>query len=254
MYWTFIKLIFAAAACCLATTASAAGGIRTDKGETDWEVLLAPYLWGTSIKGTSQVGPLPPVDVDASFGDIFSNLNMAMSLHTEFHRGKWALVIDPTYISLEMEADSGGAVTPEAEVDIWFVEFWGSYEIVDNWEILGGGRWQQQEMKVDPGLPVPPFPGTGLGVKEDWLDWFIGARFNYPLGASRWFLTGRGDVAIAGDSESSWNLSILFNRRIRETMAVNLGYRYFENDYDNAPSYAWDVRQRGPIVGYTWSF
>ena len=37
-------------------------------------------------------------------------------------------------------------------------------------------------------------------------------------------------------------------------MAVNLGYRYFENDYDNAPSYAWDVRQQGPIVGYTWSF
>ena len=77
-----------------------AGVLREDKGDTDWEILLAPYLWGTSLKGTSQVGVLPPLDIDASFSDLLSNLNMALSLHTEFHRGKFAFVIDPTYLSL----------------------------------------------------------------------------------------------------------------------------------------------------------
>ena len=52
----------------------------------------------------------------------------------------------------------------------------------------------------------------------------------------------------------SYNLSIFFNRKIGKTMALNLGYRYFENDYDNAPTYTWDVRQTGPVVGYTWAF
>jgi len=37
-------------------------------------------------------------------------------------------------------------------------------------------------------------------------------------------------------------------------MAVNLGYRYYKNDYDNAPTYTWDMKQQGPAVGYTWAF
>jgi len=37
-------------------------------------------------------------------------------------------------------------------------------------------------------------------------------------------------------------------------MALNLGYRYYEVDYDNLPSYAWDMTQSGPVVGYTWVF
>ena len=36
--------------------------------------------------------------------------------------------------------------------------------------------------------------------------------------------------------------------------AVDLGYRYLETDYDEFPTYAWDIRQQGPVVGYTWSF
>ena len=61
-----------------------AGVIREDKGDSDWEVLLAPYLWGSSLKGTAGVGPFPPVDVDASFSDIFENLNMALAVLGSF--------------------------------------------------------------------------------------------------------------------------------------------------------------------------
>ena len=42
--------------------------------------------------------------------------------------------------------------------------------------------------------------------------------------------------------------------RFGERMSSNLGYRYFEDDYDNLPSYAWDMTQSGPVVGYTWVF
>ena len=233
-----------------------AGVVREDKGDTDWEILLAPYLWMTSIKGTSQVGTLPPMDIDAEFGDIISNVNMALALHTEFHRGKFAFVIDPTYLSLEMEASVDGApIAPKAEVEIWLVEAWASYKLIPNWEILGGLRWQSQDMDVDPGLPAPPFPDdVSFGVKDDWLDAFVGARFSYPLGNSRWLAVGRGDVSVVGDSDTNFNLSISFNRRIRKTMLLNLGYRFMETDYDNFPTYVWDVRQQGLFAGYTWSF
>ena len=91
-------------------------------------------------------------------------------------------------------------------------------------------------------------------MKDDWLDWFIGGRFNYRLGSSRWSLVGRGDVTIAGDSDNGYNLSLFLNRHIRKTMMLNLGYRYLDTDYDNFPTYVWDAHQQGPVFGYTWSF
>ncbi|TDJ37748.1 MAG: hypothetical protein E2O53_01275 [Gammaproteobacteria bacterium] len=65
-------------------------------GDKSREIILSPYLWGTAISGTSTVGALPPLDIDASFGDLLSNLNFAMSLHTEFRFSDWVFVIDPT--------------------------------------------------------------------------------------------------------------------------------------------------------------
>ena len=54
-----------------------------------WNIMFTPYLWGVSLDGTTAVGPLPPVDVDASFSDILVNLNFAASLHTEFRKRRW---------------------------------------------------------------------------------------------------------------------------------------------------------------------
>ena len=230
-----------------------AGVLRDDKADTDWEILLAPYLWGQKLDGESNGLP-----IEASFGDILSNLNMAMSLHTEFHRGKWAFVIDPTYVSLEAEPE-GLPVKPKINVDIWIVEAWGAYKVTSNWELLAGARYNNQKIKVN-GLgvvPSPPAPEGGfpdpMNVKDNWTDLFAGVRANYPLG-EKWILSARGDIAFAGDSDSAYNLNIFFNRRIRKTMAVNLGYRYYKNDYDNAPTYTWDMKQQGPVVGYTWAF
>lgn len=58
-----------------------------DSSDKDNKIVLTPYLWGTSINGTSTIGLLPPLDIDASFSDLFSNLNFAASVHTEFWVG-----------------------------------------------------------------------------------------------------------------------------------------------------------------------
>ena len=65
----------------------------------------------------------------------------------------------------------------------------------------------------------------------------------------------RGDVAVAGDSDSSYNTSIFFNRRVGQkgNKAVMLGYRYFVDDYNNEGTYAWDVTESGPLAGFSWN-
>ena len=241
-YLSFLTLVFAGSA--------NAGVIRDDKGDSDWEFLFAPYIWGTAIKGTSQVGALPPVDIDASFSDIASNLNMALSLHTELHRGKWALVIDPFWASLEADAEAGPADV-NSKIDQFILEAWGAYKLTPNWEILGGARYMDQDIKVEVGLP-DPFPDADFKGGDDWLDWFLGARFHYPV-AERWSVSGRGDVKLAGDSDSSYSWSFFLNRKFGKTMMLNLGYKYLDTDFES-DVYVWDARMQGFVVGYTWSF
>ncbi len=233
---------------------SSAAALAQGRDEKDREIILSPYLWGTSIDGTSTIGALPPLDIDASFSDLFSNLNFAASLHTEFRFDDWVFVVDPSFLSLEIDVElppplPAGA-GPKIEVDIWLVELWGGYRFTENWEVIGGLRYQDQDISMS-GLPSPPLPFAG--VSEDWTDWFVGARFKSDLG-DRWFMTWRVDVVFAGDSDTGRNTSIFFNRRIKDTMALNLGYRYFVNDFEKTGTYRWDVTENGPVIGYTWTF
>jgi hypothetical protein len=234
-----------------------AGVVREDKSDSDWEFILAPYIWGQSLSGTAGTSNAPgtvppPIDIDASFGDILSKLNFAISLHTEFHRGKWAFVIDPTYVALEFDAgtDTGPTANVKGELDFWLVETWGAYKLTGNWELLAGARWQKQDLTIT-GLPTPAPAAVNLG--DDWLDWFAGVRANYPLG-EKWIFIGLADYSLAGDSDTNYNVQLMFNRRIKETMLINIGYRYMKTDYDNQPTYFSDLEQNGPVVGYTWAF
>jgi hypothetical protein len=66
----------------------------------------------------------------------------------------------------------------------------------------------------------------------------------------------RGDVIVAVDSDTAWNASVFFNRFVgkKGNKALNLGYRYLVNDYNNTGTYRWDVTQDGPMLGFTWVF
>jgi hypothetical protein len=252
---------------------SAANAADGKEGDDRWNIVLMPYLWGISLDGEMAIGRLPPVDVDASFGDIFSYVNFGGSLHTEFRKGKWNFVIDPTYMNLEMDAPTQDVTLPppplggtaatvggKVKVKMWFVEGWTSYLITPGLELLGGVRWQSQDLDVevrdiDTDTPIL----SGNPVDKNWTDFFAGARYSTALG-QKWTLNLRGDYAVAGDSESgSWNGIVMFNRRFGETMALNLGYRYFANEYKtgsgaDSDRYLWDMKMSGPIVGYTWQF
>ncbi len=216
-------------------------------------IQFTPYLWGLSIDGTTAIAILPPSGIDASFSDILDNANYALSIHTEFEKGPWTFVIDPTVMSLSMDISNPfPPVTGVIDIDMWFVEAWAGYEIAPDWELLAGVRWQSQE--IAPSISVgPPIPA----IEVDWTDIFIGGRVTKEL-SERWFLTARVDVvAFGSDSDDSWNVTAFFNRRIGRNMALNLGYRYYTVDYMEGSGlslYAWDADMSGPVVGYTWEF
>lgn len=245
------------ASCVLASMSALA-----QDGSDDWSIRLSPYLWAVSIDGETQTGTLPPADVDAGFDDILSNANFAASLNTEFAKGRWAFVVDPTYISLEAEdVVSGTLGNLDLDIDIWLVELWAAYEIVDHWELLAGTRWQSQSIDASGSLNLPPPGPNPIDAEiadEDWTDFFAGVRAQYGL-SDKWLLSARVDVAFAGDSDSSLNAIVLLNRYVGQgrSKLLNIGYRYFDDDYETgsgADFFRWDVEEQGPYLGFSWVF
>ena len=249
-----VKKVVRGAGIALAIGLLSTGALAQDSGGKDRDIILAPYLWAVAIDGTSTVGGLPPLDIDASFGDILDNLNFAMSMHTEFWFGRWGFVIDPTYIDLEMDIKLPAGVpasSPSVDVDIWIVELWAAFHVNDNLDMFGGVRFQDQDIAMS-GLPSPPLPVDSENAGEDWTDWFLGLRFTSDI-SQNWFWRARADVTVAGDSDTGLLASVLFSRRIGSNKELNLGYRYFENDFSSS-TYGWDVTQDGPLIGFTWNF
>jgi len=216
-----------------------------------WDFSLTPYLFAVSMDGKTYAGDGPPADVDISFSDILSNLNFAFALHTEFSNGNWTFAIDPFYSSLTVEDGTHLPDNPDIDIDTWIVDLWVAYEVVPSLKAMAGFRWQSQDNELKTADPLN-------FVDENWTDFFIGTRYTKTF-AEKWLFTARGDITVAGDSDSGWNVVLLFNRGFRDTQYLNLGWRWFDDDYDNGTFgsddyYRWNVLQSGPVIGYTWTF
>ena len=109
-------------------------------------------------------------------------------------------------------------------------------------------------------MPMGSFINMPLDAEiadEDWKDFFIGFRTVYDL-SEKWFFSFRLDAAVAGDSDSSWNALVTFDRRIGDSMASKPGlsplYRRLRNrQWCRLPLPGTWIRP-GPFVGYTWIF
>ena len=55
----------------------------------EWTFTLAPYLWAAGIQGDIGLFGRQPIEVDMSFGDIFSDLRFGGMLVGELHNGTW---------------------------------------------------------------------------------------------------------------------------------------------------------------------
>jgi hypothetical protein len=75
--------------------------------EKDWRFELAPlYLWGIAISGDMTVKGNES-EVEADFGDIFSNLNGVFTVHFDTAwKQKWGGFVDLNYVNLEADKNT----------------------------------------------------------------------------------------------------------------------------------------------------
>ena len=217
---------------------------------------MTPYFWAAGLSGeTSQFG-LPVIDMDASFNDVFDNLDFAAMLIGEARNGPYSLFGDLIYTKL-----SSGSATPHGDlatsVEVEASTFAGlagaGYSVLDGQkgrlDVVGAVRvWS---VDTDISFDGAILDGQTRSDGATWVDGLVGMRGNYAF-TDRFYVTGWGLVG-AGGAKLDWDVAAGLGYRINDTFSATLGYRALGVDYSD-DGFLFDVVQQGPITGLTIRF
>ncbi len=225
-----------------------------------WSFSIAPYLWMAGIDGDLTVKG-QQVSVDASFDDVWSDLDFGGQVHLEVGKGRWGAFIDPTYSELTVEQETA-AGRIEAESSIWLLEFGGFYRAIGpsgakgstpafHLDVLGGGRYWDVTGKIR-----SPYIGK-YEQTADWLDPFIGLRIWAPVSQKAAF-SARGDLGGFGaGSDFTFNFMASFGYDFTPVFSGWFGYRVLSVDYKDGSGsdrFQFDTTWHGPIAGFMLRF
>lgn len=224
--------------------------------ESGWTFTVAPYFWAAAMDGTVGQFGLPDIEVDASFSDIFKNLDFGAMGVVEARNGSFGVLGDVMYVKLS--GDKGlSAHDVDADVKLTSETFSallaGEYRLIESeggsLDILAGGRYWAVTTDVD----LSGALNASANDRQDWIDPMVGLKGRANLSPD-FFLTGWGMIGGFGvASDFAWDAFGGIGYEISDTVSVIAGYRALSVDYQN-DDFKFDVTEHGPILGATFSF
>lgn len=235
---------------------ASSGETTSEQAATDekkWKFATIGYAWFAGAEGkTDVIGPVEPVDLDLSFGDVIKAFKFAFMGAAEARRDRLIILGDLTFIHLDAK-EGIGIRDPdflEAELDSRTAEITlvGGYRVVNdksfNLDLLAGGRMNFFKTTLQLEGPVRSAEGSN---KQKWLDPLIAARATAPLGG-KWSMAFYGDVGgIIFGSDITWQGVATVDYQISRKMTLGAGWRYFKVNYDNG-DFLYNVAQSGPML------
>ena len=220
-----------------------------------WDWKITPYLWGINLTGDVSIGPIGQ-DIDVSFSDILSNMEIGGSVFTEFGKGKHAVHFDYTYLRLRPAPTElpTPPFPPRAElatkmtVNIFEPAYNYRWNGPDGPALVIGARLTDMTMRMSP----TNLPAVSSG--PDWWDYFVGIKTNNAISAN-WDFGFYGTVG-AGGSDLPWTLQAMFARRYANDNRLNLGFRLWGVDYSQGKGLqrtALDLTYYGFMLGYEFN-
>jgi len=226
---------------------------------SDWHVDWVPfYLWFSGLHGNvGAQGYVVPVN--ASFSQIFSNLNIGLMSVLDVRRKRIGLVTDLIFMSLSSDQKS----TP---VPVLFSGFTVNAKtlIVDPeayWRLLekdrgsvdfvAGARFWHLNNSID--LLQGSAVAATAGQSQSWVDPVLGARFRVNLKKGL-FVNLKGDVGGFGvGSQQTWQIYTGVGKEFKKKYSALFGYRYLQVDYKNG-GFLFDNHMDGLLVGFDIRF
>ncbi|WP_425044093.1 hypothetical protein [Primorskyibacter sp. S87] len=228
-----------------------------DSGGWSWSV--APYLWGSSLKGaTSTLPGAPPADVELSFSTLLDNLDFAGMVVANGRSGRWGITGDLQYVKLNTQSGAlgpgGGNV--QAKIQNTIATLLADYLVSEGtdyqfWASGGLRYWRvKQDVTVTPGGPIP---GGTNSWSNDWIDPVVGVRGRKNVGENG-YLTGWAYLGGFGaGSEMMADVFAGYGYQFTPVTAGVLGYRWMSVDRKDG-TYVYDMVQQGPLLGVAFRF
>ena len=118
---------------------------KQSASSSDWQFAFAPYLFASGVSGT--VGARGrTIEIDASFGNVFENLDIGLMGTFEAKKGKYIVLTDLIWVKMSAERDTPGDLFSSAKigVNLFIFDPEVGYRIIENEagsvDILGGVR------------------------------------------------------------------------------------------------------------------
>jgi hypothetical protein len=228
---------------------------RGQAQSSQFKYQVTPYFWMSGIDGS--VGARDrTANVDASFGDIWDNLEVGAMGTFEGTWNRWVFLGDVLYMNLTHDrATPDLPVFSNAEVQsktfILDPEF--GYQIARGegreLNLLAGVRYWHLENELE----FSNGANLGFAGTRTWVDPVVGLQFRSDLGRM-FYVTAKGDIggfsaAARLDWQAFGGLGIRFNDRVSGLV----GYRHLAVDYSN-DGFLFDTKLRGIVLGLGMRF
>ena len=244
-----------------------AGSLYSFSAQADnWEWTIAPYVWGSDTSLDVTINDQATVGGELAFSDLLDSIDLAVQLHAEGRKGRWGTFADVTWIDISEDqtvpatGPFPGNSSVETDFTVGLYELAGFYSLgsdANRFDLLGGARILDYEQEINLATPTPPGQTFASEISENYVDLFVGARYQATLG-EHFSLIVRGDVA-TGDTEFTWNLVGMLAWHLGDTGRYNIlaGYRYLDIELEatsNNQKIETEVAMSGPALGFAFNF
>jgi hypothetical protein len=226
------------------------------KYSSEWEFSVTPYLWAPALSGKVSHRHLPVIDIDASFDQIFDNLDFAAMLIGDARKGRYSFFGDLIYTKVGSQGDTHREIVATS-ADVYSTTFAGlvgaGYSVLDgsphSLDVVAGLRvWS---VDTDITLKGAHLNGRKHSESATWVDALAGVRGKYVF-SSNLYATGWGLVG-AGGADADWDVGIGLGYNISKSVSAIAGYRAMGVDY-SADGFKFDAVLQGPMAGLTIRF
>lgn len=221
-----------------------------------WHFSGAIYLWGAGIEGETSIGRVGPVNFNATFGDILSDLNIAVMGVAQARYNKVGLLTDVVYTNLTGKGTAGnGLVQVKLDNEQFVGTMMATYRAVEDgnsWmELMAGARlWSVGNTLT---LTAPNGARLKRDHTESWVDPMIGVRI-YAQGASPFYMTAWGMIGGFGAaSDIDGDVLAGVGYKVTDWASVYAGYRAYGVRYADQ-GYTYDAIQHGPVIAGVFRF
>lgn len=219
-----------------------------------WQFEATPYFWAAGMSGWGRIGSrTPTAKFDASFSDVWRNLDFGAMGTFEARKKRWGILFDSMYVKLGQTSDplpGGNLGTAKLRVSQTILQLAGAYRVFDSRvtpiDVLAGVRYTylDSELSFSEGALLPR--GSSRSNNVSWTDGFVGVRGAYAL-TDKWSLVGYADVGTGG-TKYSWQLIGGTNYNFSKSVVGKVGYRIISMKYESE-NFLYNVKTAGFFMG-----